>query len=50
MLDFPAAEGSLSELLTTARQGLSVLPPAQQALIFGGTAAIVYPALGALRS
>jgi L-fuconolactonase len=48
--NFPAAEGTLPELLATARQVLSVLPPAQQALIFAGTAEIIYPALAALRS
>ena len=48
--NFPAAAGTLPELLATARQVLSVLPPAQQALIFAGTAEIVYPALAALRS
>jgi len=48
--NFPAAAGALPELLTTARQVLSALPPAQQALIFAGTAEILYPALAALRS
>ena len=48
--NFPAAEGTLPELLATAREVLSVLPPAQQSLIFAGTAEIVYPALAAVRS
>jgi L-fuconolactonase len=43
--NFPAAKGRLSELLATARIVLSALPQAEQALIFGGTAQIVYPAL-----
>jgi L-fuconolactonase len=45
--NFPAAKGRLSELLATARIVLSALPQAEQALIFGGTAQIVYPALSA---
>ena len=45
--NFPAAEGSLPELLASARAVLSVLPAAQQALIFSGTAEILYPALEA---
>jgi predicted TIM-barrel fold metal-dependent hydrolase len=48
--NFPAAEGSLPELLAAAREVLSVLPPAQQSLIFAGTAEIVYPARAAIRS
>ena len=48
--NFPAAAGSLPELLAPAREVLSVLPPAQQALIFGGTAEIIYPGLRAVRS
>jgi predicted TIM-barrel fold metal-dependent hydrolase len=48
--NFPAAKGRLAELLGTARTVLSALPPTEQALIFGGTAAIVYPALEAPRS
>jgi L-fuconolactonase len=45
--NFPAAEGSLSELSSTARTVLSVLTPADQALILAGTAERVYPALAA---
>lgn len=45
--NFPAAEGSLSDLLQTARSVLSALGEADQALIFGGTAASIYPALKA---
>ena len=48
--NFPAAEGSLPELLVTAREVLNVLPVAQQALIFAGTAEILYPALAAAGS
>jgi L-fuconolactonase len=48
--NFPAAEGSLPQLLETARALLSVLSPAEQNLIFAGTAEIIYPALGAPRS
>jgi len=44
--NFPAAEGALSELLAQARAALSVLPEPEQSLIFGGTAKIIYPALG----
>jgi predicted TIM-barrel fold metal-dependent hydrolase len=44
--NFPAAEGALPELLTQARVALDVLPEHEQALIFGGTAKIIYPALG----
>lgn len=43
--NFPAAEGSLPELLDTARSVLGVLPQDDQALIFGGTAQTIYPAL-----
>jgi len=43
--NFPAAEGSLSELLATARDVLSSLPKQQQAMIFGGTVERLYPAL-----
>jgi predicted TIM-barrel fold metal-dependent hydrolase len=43
--NFPAAEGSLDELLTTARDVLSSLPSEQQAMIFGGTVERIYPAL-----
>jgi predicted TIM-barrel fold metal-dependent hydrolase len=43
--NFPAAEGSLPELLSCAQSGLSLLPPSDQALIFSGTAQIVYPGL-----
>jgi L-fuconolactonase len=47
--NFPAAEGTLPRLLGAAREVLSVLPPAQQALIFAGAAEIIYPALSAVR-
>jgi L-fuconolactonase len=43
--NFPAADGQLTELLATARAALSALAPADQALICGGTAGIVYPSL-----
>lgn len=45
--NFPAAEGSLPELLVSAREVLNILPAAQQALILSGTAEILYPALRA---
>ena len=48
--NFPAAEGTLPELLAIAREVLSVLPAAQQSLIFAETAEIVYPALAAVGS
>ncbi|WP_426700042.1 amidohydrolase family protein [Rhodanobacter sp. Col0626] len=43
--NFPAAEGTLSALLATAQDVLHGLPEADQALIFGGTAMRMYPAL-----
>jgi L-fuconolactonase len=43
--NFPAAEGTLPELLATARSVLGALPEPERALIFGGTAEILYPAL-----
>jgi L-fuconolactonase len=43
--NFPAAEGSLQELATTAREVLSSLPTDQQAMIFSGTIEHIYPAL-----
>jgi predicted TIM-barrel fold metal-dependent hydrolase len=46
--NFPAAPGSLPELLGEARRALSVLPSADQELIFGGTAERFYPALNAV--
>lgn len=45
--NFPAAEGALSALLATARDVLHALPESDQARIFGGTAAQLYPALSA---
>lgn len=48
--NFPAAEGSLAELLATAREVLNVLPVAEQSLIFAGTAETVYPALTAVHA
>ena len=47
--NFPAAEGSLSELLAMARSQLSALAKADQILIFSGTAEILYPALAAVK-
>jgi L-fuconolactonase len=43
--NFPAAEGTLPQLLGTAQQVLSSLSEAEQASIFSGTAEIIYPAL-----
>jgi L-fuconolactonase len=45
--NFPAAEGRLPELLARARTVLRALAEEQQALIFGGTAEIIYPMLSA---
>lgn len=43
--NFPAAEGSLPELLAEARDSLSMLPADAREAIFGGTARTIYPAL-----
>ncbi|MDB5780436.1 amidohydrolase family protein [Caballeronia mineralivorans] len=43
--NFPAAEGSLPDLLAEARGSLSMLPAEARAAIFGGTARTIYPAL-----
>jgi L-fuconolactonase len=43
--NFPAAEGSLPSLVATAHDALSSLPASDQAMIFSGTAATIYPAL-----
>ncbi|HEY4144775.1 amidohydrolase family protein [Pinirhizobacter sp.] len=43
--NFPAAEGALPTLVANARQSLAGLPAHDQAMIFAGTAASVYPAL-----
>jgi len=45
--NFPAAEGTLPQLLAEARESLSMLPADAQAVIFSGTAREVYPALAA---
>lgn len=45
--NFPAAEGSLPELLTQARESLAMLPEQAQEAIFGGTARAIYPVLAA---
>jgi L-fuconolactonase len=42
--NFPAAEGTLPDLLATAREALSVLPESDRELILGGTAEKFYPA------
>ena len=47
--NFPAAEGTLPDLLAEARSALSTLPPDDQAMIFAGTAQRIYPALAAAR-
>jgi L-fuconolactonase len=47
--NFPAASGRLAELLATARIVLGALGEPEQALVFGGTAEIVYPALSAVK-
>lgn len=43
--NFPAAEGSLPALVATAHEALSSLSAADQAMIFSGTAATIYPSL-----
>lgn len=43
--NFPAAEGSLTDLLAEARAALADLPQKDQAAIFSGTIAGLYPAL-----
>jgi L-fuconolactonase len=43
--NFPAAEGALPTLVATAHEALSSLSPDDQAMIFSGTAATIYPAL-----
>jgi L-fuconolactonase len=43
--NFPAAEGSLPELLAEARESLSMLPAGASEAIFGGTARAIYPDL-----
>ena len=48
--NFPAAEEPLPELLATARAVLMALSEAEQAMIFGGTAQSIYPALSAAKS
>jgi predicted TIM-barrel fold metal-dependent hydrolase len=45
--NFPAAEGSLPQLLADARESLSMLPADAREAIFGGTARTLYPALAA---
>jgi predicted TIM-barrel fold metal-dependent hydrolase len=46
--NFPAAEGSLDELVTTAREMLSSLAKDEQAMILSGTVERIYPALRGL--
>lgn len=43
--NLPAAEGALPTLVATAHDALASLSPEDQALIFSGTAAAIYPAL-----
>ncbi|MGY3231401.1 L-fuconolactonase [Luteibacter sp. HA06] len=43
--NFPAAEGALPALVATAREAVSSLSTGDQAMIFSGTAATIYPAL-----
>ncbi|MFK4441306.1 L-fuconolactonase [Caballeronia udeis] len=45
--NFPAAEGTLPQLLTDARESLSMLPADAREAIFGRTASTIYPALAA---
>ena len=43
--NYPSSEGTLSQLLTVAREVLSCLPAAEQDWIFARTAQVLYPAL-----
>jgi predicted TIM-barrel fold metal-dependent hydrolase len=43
--NFPAAEGTLAELLAEAQRGVSMLPETDRASIFGDTARTIYPVL-----
>jgi predicted TIM-barrel fold metal-dependent hydrolase len=43
--NYPSSEGSLSQLLATARQSLACLSAADQDWIFSKTAQTLYPAL-----
>jgi predicted TIM-barrel fold metal-dependent hydrolase len=43
--NFPAAEGALPTLVANAREALATLAAHDQAMIFGGTAITLYPAL-----
>jgi predicted TIM-barrel fold metal-dependent hydrolase len=43
--NFPSAEGSLPSLLSAARAATAMLPAADRAMIFGGTAKQLYPGL-----
>ncbi|CAD6537334.1 amidohydrolase family protein [Paraburkholderia sabiae] len=45
--NFPAAEGTLPQLLADARESLSMLPADAREAIFGDTARSLYPALAA---
>jgi len=45
--NFPAAEGTLPQLLADARNSLAMLPADARDAIFGGTARAVYPVLAA---
>jgi L-fuconolactonase len=45
--NFPAAEGTLPQLLADARESLAMLPADARAAIFGDTARSIYPALAA---
>ena len=44
--NYPSSEGSLPQLLNTARKSLACLPTADQDWIFRKTAQVLYPALG----
>ncbi|MFS8201680.1 amidohydrolase family protein [Streptomyces sp. CWNU-52B] len=43
--NFPAAEGTPKSILAEAREQVASLPAADLSMIFGGTAAVFYPAL-----
>lgn len=43
--NFPAAEGTLPDLLSEAKAAVASLPPSEQAMIFAGAARNLYPTL-----
>jgi L-fuconolactonase len=43
--NFPAAEGTLFDLLSQAKAAVASLPPSERAMIFAGAARNLYPTL-----